>query len=83
VASILVPFPFAVDDHQTGNARFLSERGAAILLPQGELTPQRLADLLQDMIRAHALVMAQAARAVAQPAAASHVARVCAELVAA
>jgi len=83
VASILVPFPFAVDDHQTGNARFLSERGAAILLPQGELTPRRLADLLQDMIRAHALVMAQAARAVAQPAAASHVARVCAELVAA
>lgn len=83
VASILVPFPFAVDDHQTGNARFLSERGAAILLPQGELTPQRLADLLQDMTRAHALVMAQAARAVAQPAAASRVAQVCAELAAA
>ncbi|MDE2118131.1 MAG: undecaprenyldiphospho-muramoylpentapeptide beta-N-acetylglucosaminyltransferase [Betaproteobacteria bacterium] len=83
VASILVPFPFAVDDHQTGNARFLSERGAAILLPQGELTPRRLADLLQDMTRAHALTMAQAARAAAQPAAASHVARVCAELAAA
>jgi len=80
VASILVPFPFAVDDHQTGNARFLSERGAAILLPQGELTPQRLADLLQDMTRAHALEMAQAARAAAQPAAASRVAQVCAEL---
>ncbi|MDE2309582.1 MAG: UDP-N-acetylglucosamine--N-acetylmuramyl-(pentapeptide) pyrophosphoryl-undecaprenol N-acetylglucosamine transferase, partial [Betaproteobacteria bacterium] len=83
VASILVPFPFAVDDHQTGNARFLSERGAAILLPQGELTPRRLADLLQDMTRAHALTMAQAARAAAQPAAASHVAQVCAELAAA
>ena len=83
VASILVPFPFAVDDHQTGNARFLSERGAAILLPQGELTPKRLADLLQDMTRAHALAMAQAARAAAQPAAASRVAQVCAELVAA
>lgn len=83
VASILVPFPFAVDDHQTGNARFLSERGAAILLPQGELTPQRLAGLLQDMTRAHALSMAQAARAAAQPAAASRVAQVCAELVAA
>ena len=83
VASILVPFPFAVDDHQTGNARFLSERGAAILLPQSELTPQRLAGLLQDMTRAHALEMAQAARAAAQPAAASRVAQVCAELAAA
>ena len=80
VASILVPFPFAVDDHQTGNARFLSERGAAILLPQQELTPQHLASLLQDITRARALVMAQAARAVAQPAAAQRVAEVCMEL---
>ncbi len=83
VASILVPFPFAVDDHQSGNARFLSEHGAAVLLPQGELVPQRLADLLQEMTRARALAMALAARAVAQPAAASRVAQVCAELVAA
>ena len=83
VASILVPFPFAVDDHQTGNAHFLSERGAAILLPQDELTPKRLADLLQGMTRAHALEMAQAACAAAQPAAASRVAQVCAELAAA
>ena len=81
VASILVPFPFAVDDHQTGNARFLSEHGAAILLPQQELTPQHLADLLRDITRARALVMAQAARAVAQPAAAQRVAQVCAGLV--
>ena len=81
VASILVPFPFAVDDHQTGNARFLSERSAAILLPQGELTPQRLADLLQDMTRAHALVMAQAARQQAKPDAAKQVAEICAGLV--
>lgn len=83
VASILVPFPFAVDDHQTGNARFLSERDAAILLPQGKLTPQYLAGLLQDMTRTHALSMAQAARAAAQPAAASRVAQVCTELAAA
>ena len=82
VASILVPFPFAVDDHQTGNAHFLSERGAAILLPQGELTPQRLADLLQAMTRANTLAMAQAARAAAQPAAAQCVAQACAELAA-
>jgi UDP-N-acetylglucosamine--N-acetylmuramyl-(pentapeptide) pyrophosphoryl-undecaprenol N-acetylglucosamine transferase len=39
VASILVPFPHAVDDHQTGNARFLVNVGGAFLLPQAELTP--------------------------------------------
>lgn len=44
--SILVPFPQAADDHQTHNARFLSEKGAAILMPQLALTPQRLADLI-------------------------------------
>jgi len=81
VASILVPFPFAVDDHQTGNARFLSERGAAILLPQVKLSPQYLAELLQNMTRVRALEMAQAARAVAHPAAAQRVAEVCEELV--
>jgi UDP-N-acetylglucosamine--N-acetylmuramyl-(pentapeptide) pyrophosphoryl-undecaprenol N-acetylglucosamine transferase len=48
VASVLVPFPHAVDDHQTGNARFLSEAGAAILLPQKELTPEKLAALLAN-----------------------------------
>ncbi len=42
VASVLVPYPHAVDDHQTGNARHLSDAGAAILLPQAELTPERL-----------------------------------------
>ena len=37
-AAILVPFPHAVDDHQTANARFLTDAGAAQLLPQHELT---------------------------------------------
>ena len=82
VASILIPFPFAVDDHQTANARFLSDRGAAILLPQTELAPQRLAGLLQGMTRANALSMAQSARALAQPKAAQCVAKVCMELAA-
>src|SRR5204863_9898873 len=41
MASILVPFPHAVDDHQSANARFLADRGAAILLPQTQLTPPR------------------------------------------
>ena len=43
VASLLVPYPYAVDNHQTANARFLSSAGAAILLPQDQLTPERLA----------------------------------------
>jgi UDP-N-acetylglucosamine--N-acetylmuramyl-(pentapeptide) pyrophosphoryl-undecaprenol N-acetylglucosamine transferase len=80
VASILVPFPFAVDDHQTSNARFLSERGAAVLLPQKKMTPQHLANLLQGMTRERALEMALAARAAGQPDAAQRVAQVCAEL---
>lgn len=80
VASILVPFPFAVDDHQTGNAKFLSDKGAAILLPQTELTPRGLAKVLEEMTRDKALIMAQAARALAQPAAAQRVAQVCKEL---
>jgi UDP-N-acetylglucosamine--N-acetylmuramyl-(pentapeptide) pyrophosphoryl-undecaprenol N-acetylglucosamine transferase len=83
LASILVPFPHAVDDHQTANACFLSTRGAAILLPQSELTPQHLARVLLSLTRAQALAMAQAARAVAQPAAAQRVAQVCIEMAAA
>lgn len=80
VASILIPFPYAVDDHQTSNARFLSEKGAAILLPQTELTARHLAAVLQNMTRDKALSMAQAARALAQPEAAKSVAQVCREL---
>jgi UDP-N-acetylglucosamine--N-acetylmuramyl-(pentapeptide) pyrophosphoryl-undecaprenol N-acetylglucosamine transferase len=82
IASILVPFPHAVDDHQTVNARFLSERGAAILLPQKEFTPEKIAELLRGITRERALEMAQAARAVAQPDAARRVAEVCMEVAA-
>jgi UDP-N-acetylglucosamine--N-acetylmuramyl-(pentapeptide) pyrophosphoryl-undecaprenol N-acetylglucosamine transferase len=80
VASILIPFPFAVDDHQTGNAKFLSDKGAAILIQQTELTPRGLARVLEEMTREKALGMAQAARALAQPAAAQRVAKICKEL---
>ena len=51
IASILVPFPYAVDDHQTSNAKFLSDKDAAVLLPQNELTPQGLAQLLIEFTR--------------------------------
>jgi UDP-N-acetylglucosamine--N-acetylmuramyl-(pentapeptide) pyrophosphoryl-undecaprenol N-acetylglucosamine transferase len=80
LAGILVPFPHAVDDHQTSNARFLSDRGAAILLPQQDMTPEHLAELLRGMTRERALKMAEAAHALAQPEAAQRVAAVCTEL---
>jgi UDP-N-acetylglucosamine--N-acetylmuramyl-(pentapeptide) pyrophosphoryl-undecaprenol N-acetylglucosamine transferase len=82
IASVLVPFPHAVDDHQTHNARFLSERGAAVLVPQHEFTPQKLADLLRGFTREALLGMAQKARAAAKPEATQAVAQMCMELAA-
>ncbi|HWI37669.1 MAG TPA: undecaprenyldiphospho-muramoylpentapeptide beta-N-acetylglucosaminyltransferase [Burkholderiales bacterium] len=80
LASVLVPFPFAVDDHQTANARFLADQGAAILLPQKELTPQRLASVIGSLDRAKLLDMARKARALGKPDAARVVAQRCMEL---
>jgi UDP-N-acetylglucosamine--N-acetylmuramyl-(pentapeptide) pyrophosphoryl-undecaprenol N-acetylglucosamine transferase len=83
VASILVPFPYAVDDHQTANAKFLSEKGAAILLPQSQLTPEGLAELLMSLSRAQLMEMACRARELAQPDATRCVGETCMEMVAA
>ena len=80
LASVLVPFPFAVDDHQTANARFLADQGAAILLPQNEMTPQRLASVIGSLDRAKLLDMARKARALGKPDAARVVAQRCMEL---
>ncbi|MGL6041787.1 MAG: undecaprenyldiphospho-muramoylpentapeptide beta-N-acetylglucosaminyltransferase, partial [Deefgea sp.] len=80
VASVLVPFPYAVDDHQTGNAKFLSDAGAGILLPQKESNPEKLAQLIQDMTRERCLEMAKAARVLAQPNATAAVVAVIKEL---
>jgi UDP-N-acetylglucosamine--N-acetylmuramyl-(pentapeptide) pyrophosphoryl-undecaprenol N-acetylglucosamine transferase len=80
MASVLVPFPHAVDDHQTANARFLAERGAAILLPQSEMTPEKLAALLGSLDRPKLLEMAKRARALGKPDAARRVAQRCMEL---
>ena len=81
MASVLVPFPHAVDDHQTANARFLADHGAAILLPQSELTPEKLAGLLHSLDREKLLAMAHKARALGKPEAARRVADLCMELV--
>ena len=80
-ASILVPFPHAVDDHQTANARYLSERGAAVLLPQIEFTAARLAELLRrfNENRELLLTMARTARGCAVTDAAETVALMCRE----
>ena len=58
-AALFVPFPFAVDDHQTTNARFLVDQGGGWLVPQAELTPQGLATQLQKLTRAELLYRAQ------------------------
>ncbi len=81
VASILVPFPYAVDDHQTSNAKFLSDKGAAVLLPQSELTPERLAELLTGFTRATLADMAGKARQLAKPDATRIVAEACMKMI--
>jgi len=77
VASILVPLPIAVDDHQTGNARFLADGDAAVLIQQKVLTAQWLADWLASADRQKLEAMAIAARTLAKPAAAEDVADLC------
>ena len=83
VAAIFVPFPHAVDDHQTANARFLTERGASWLLPQRELSATGLAVRLQALAADRLLLlrMAEAARNAAITDAAEQVAAVCEQLV--
>jgi len=78
--SILVPFPYAVDDHQTRNARFLADAGAAVLVPQSELTPERLAELIAGLDRKRLREMAARARSLGRPGATAAVARACMEL---
>ena len=81
VGAILVPFPFAVDDHQTANARHLSDKGAARLIPQAELEPASLAAQIQELDedRGTLLQMAQAARSLAVPDATERVVNYCVE----
>jgi UDP-N-acetylglucosamine--N-acetylmuramyl-(pentapeptide) pyrophosphoryl-undecaprenol N-acetylglucosamine transferase len=80
LASILVPFPYAVDDHQTANARFLAERGAAVLIQQRDVSPEKLAQLMVSLDRAKLLDMAKKARALGKPEAAKLVAQRCMEI---
>ena len=69
VAALFVPFAAAVDDHQTRNAKHLVERGAATLLPESELSPQRLAAELERLgaDRGALRMMAERAQGSAEP----------------
>ncbi len=81
VAAILVPFPYAVDDHQTRNAEFLVEAGAAVLMPEAGLSAQAMAQALEPLVgdRELRISMANKARAVAIPDSAERVTRMCRE----
>lgn len=83
VPAIFIPFPYAVDDHQTKNAQYMVEAGAGIIMQQKTMTVSSLSECLQDLInkgRDHLLQMAQAARTCAKPDATNDVANACLEV---
>ena len=74
VASVLVPLIVSTTSHQRDNAQYMAQYGAAVHLPQAELTPQRLADTLLAMDRGTLREMAERAHKLARPRAAARVA---------
>jgi UDP-N-acetylglucosamine--N-acetylmuramyl-(pentapeptide) pyrophosphoryl-undecaprenol N-acetylglucosamine transferase len=80
LGALMVPFPFAVDDHQTTNAAYLAEAGAALLVKQNELNVERLAGILSGLNREQCLDMARKARALGKPEATSNVSVICKEV---
>ncbi len=81
-AALFVPFPHAVDDHQTTNARFLVDQGAGWLIQQRDLTPEGLAELLQNTERPALIQRAQKAKSMQKIHAVEAVVSACEELVA-
>lgn len=82
VAAIYVPFPFAVDDHQTTNARFLVDAGGGWLIPQAQLTAQGLAERLGLLTRSELLATAEKGHAQKKTNATREVVMACEELTA-
>jgi len=80
VAALFVPFPHAVDDHQTTNAKFLSKQGAALVVQQNELTAEGLAKTIASLSRTQLKDMARVARSLAKPEATRRVAEICSQL---
>jgi len=81
LAAVFIPFPAAVDDHQTANAAVLSEAGAALIVQERDLTPERLAGAIEELgtDREALLVRAERARAAAAPAARATITDLCLE----
>jgi len=80
VAALFVPFPHAVDDHQTTNAKFLSKQGAALLVQQNALTAEGLAQTIAGLTRGQLKDMARTARSLAKPEATRRVAEICRQM---
>jgi len=82
LASILVPFPHAVDDHQTANARYLTDNGAGVLAPQASTDSNRMAEIIREILNSPERLasMASAAAELAIPDATERVAIHCLEL---
>lgn len=82
VGAILVPFPYAVDDHQTANAAYLENGGAAITMQQTNLTAEKLKQILFEFCTSYqrCIDMAIKARSLAKPEATQTVASVCMEM---
>ena len=81
VPALLVPYPAAVDDHQTANARPLADAGAALIVAESELTPAHLAGLLRDWLQSRAELQQRAAkaRALSRPDSLRRITEVCLE----
>lgn len=79
LGALLIPFPYAVDDHQTANGGYLAERGAAELIQQRDLDADRLADCLQRLCddREYLRAMAESARAASRPRATEDIVTAC------
>jgi UDP-N-acetylglucosamine--N-acetylmuramyl-(pentapeptide) pyrophosphoryl-undecaprenol N-acetylglucosamine transferase len=82
LGAILVPYPYAVDDHQTANANYLVKNSAAMIIQQTELTPESLASIIKELSASPAkrTAMAQAAYQLRKIDATSNVLKICGEV---
>jgi UDP-N-acetylglucosamine--N-acetylmuramyl-(pentapeptide) pyrophosphoryl-undecaprenol N-acetylglucosamine transferase len=83
IGSILIPFPYAVDDHQTSNANYLANEGAAIVIQEAQLSAEKIKELLLKwyQVPEQLLKMALKARTLAKPSATNDVAKLCMEAI--
>ena len=80
LGSLMVPFPYAVDDHQTTNAAYLADADAAVVIQQKDLSVENLANILSELNREKCLHMAMKAKALGKPEATADVAAICMEV---